>query len=263
MNIAEVRKRVLPLVIVIALAAGGWYWWTTRGSGTTGASDVLGGNGTIEAEQVAVTPQTTGRIVEMTGDEGTSVKRGDVLYRLDDTLLKLQIETANAGVNAAQANYDHVKKDSGSNSAERAAARAQLDQAKIALKMAKVQLGYATVKSPLDGVISSVAAQPGENAVPGTTLVTVSAVSSLTVTIFVPESMIGQVKLGQTGVLTTDSVDRDYAAKVVFVATQAEFAPSTLETKDQRVKLVYQVKLRITDADESLKPGMPADVVLR
>jgi HlyD family secretion protein len=49
----------------------------------------------------------------------------------------------------------------------------------------------------------------------------------------------------------------------VFVNSQAEFTPSSIETKDQRVNLVYQVKLRITDADSALKPGMPADVVLK
>ena len=50
---------------------------------------------------------------------------------------------------------------------------------------------------------------------------------------------------------------------MVFIATQAEFTPASIETKDKRIKLVYQVKLRITDADTSLKPGMPADVVLQ
>jgi HlyD family secretion protein len=84
----------------------------------------------------------------------------------------------------------------------------------------------------------------------------------MTVTIFVAESEIGQVKIGQKGTLTTDSVTKKYNCEVVFIATQAEFTPASIETKDQRVKLVYQVKLRITDADASLKPGMPADVVL-
>ena len=87
--------------------------------------------------------------------------------------------------------------------------------------------------------------------------------ASLTVTIYVPESRIGEVKLGQEGTLTTDSTSRTYHAKVVFIGSQAEFTPASIETKDQRVKLVYQVKLRITDGDLALKPGMPADVVLK
>jgi HlyD family secretion protein len=91
----------------------------------------------------------------------------------------------------------------------------------------------------------------------------VSDPSKLTVTIFVAETDIGKVKLGQTGALTTDSSSKTYHVSVVFIGTQAEFTPASIETKDQRTKLVYQVKLRITDSDSVLKPGMPADVVLQ
>jgi HlyD family secretion protein len=263
MDVHEIRKRVLPIVLVAVVIGAGWWWWSTRGGGAAASQDVLGGTGTIEAVQVAVTPQTAGRIVELTAEEGAAVNRRDVLYRLDDTLAKLQVTQAQAGVDAAKANYKHVRADNNSNKAERAAAKAQYDQAKAALKMAMVQLSYTTITSPLDGTLASIAARPGENAVPGSTLAMVSDTSSLTVTVFVPESLIGQVTVGQPGVVTTDSTARDYDGEVVFVATKAEFAPSTLETKDQRVKLVYQVKLKIKNADENLKPGMPADVVLK
>jgi HlyD family secretion protein len=260
MNHNEIRKRVLPLVLVVALAAGGWWWWSNRDVGT-GAAEALGGTGTIEAEQVAITPQVTGRIVDLAVDEGDNVAQGDELYRLDDTLLKLAVQQAQSGVDAAKVNYDHVRGDSDSNKAEKAAAKAQHEQAKIALSMAKVQLGYATVASPLAGVVSSIALRPGENAVPGTTMATISNVASPTITIFVPEGLIGQVGVGRSASLTTDSTaERRYKATVVYVATQAEFAPSTLETKDQRVKLVYQVKLAVENPDGALKPGMPADV---
>ena len=90
-----------------------------------------------------------------------------------------------------------------------------------------------------------------------------SQVQSLTVTIYVPETQIGQVKMGQPGTITTDSTTKTYNGKVTFIASQAEFTPASVETKDQRTKLVYQVKLNITDADANLKPGMPADVVLK
>jgi HlyD family secretion protein len=112
-------------------------------------------------------------------------------------------------------------------------------------------------------VLTSLAARAGENAVPGGTLAVVSDPTSLTVTIYIAESQIGLVKVGQTGTLTTDSTSKTYDAKVVFIGSQAEFTPASIETKEQRVKLVYQVKLRVTDADSSLKAGMPADVVLQ
>jgi HlyD family secretion protein len=254
-------KRILPILVVVAVLAVtgyfGWTWYSGQSSATAGS---LGGSGTVETDQIAVTPQTTGRIVVAPGAEGTPVKKGDVLYRLDASLAGLQVQQAQAGVNAASANLRAVRDDSSKKTADVDQARAQLEQAQVALTMAKVQAAYAVITSPIDGVISSIAAKAGENAVPGNTLAVISNPASLTVTIFVPESEIGQVKIGQTGTLMTDSVSKSYRARVVFIATQAEFTPASIETKDQRVKLVYAVKLSVADRSGTLKPGMPADV---
>ncbi|MDR3686505.1 MAG: HlyD family efflux transporter periplasmic adaptor subunit [Coriobacteriia bacterium] len=257
------RKRIIPILIVVVVLAGvGYYWWSNYSS-SAAANSELGGSGTIEAQQIAITPQTSGRIIVAPPVEGVAVKTGDVLYKLDPTTLKLQIKSAQAGVTAAESNYRHVRDDSSSTRAEKDAAKAQWQQAQIAEQMAVVQLGYTTIKSPADGILSSIAQNVGENAVPGTTLAMLSEIDSLTVTIYVPETQIGQVKMGQAGTLTTDSTTKVYNARVNYISSQAEFTPSSIETKDQRVKLVYQVQLNITDADSNLKPGMPADVVLK
>jgi len=256
-------KRIVPVIVIVAVvgvaAYFGWTWYTGSNVAATG----LSGSGTIETEQIAITPQTSARILTAPSEEGVAVKKGDVLYTLDSSLAELTLRQAVLGVDAAEANLQTVKDKSGHTKAEVAAAEAQLEQAKVAADMAQVQFGYTTVTSPIDGVIASIAARAGENAVPGSTLALVSNPASLTVTIFVPESQIGQVTVGQKGSLTTDSVSKTYNGVVVFIATSAEFTPASIETKDQRVKLVYQVKLRITDADAALKPGMPADVVLQ
>ncbi len=254
-------KWISLILVIIVLAVAG-YFGVTYYTGTTKAGNALGGSGTIETDQVALSPQASGRIIEAPAEEGVPVAKGDVLYRLDSTTAQLQVQQAQAGANAAQAAYNQAVKDK-KKSSEIAAARAQLDQALIAIQMAQVQLGYTSITSPLDGVLSSIAAKAGENAVPGGTLALVSNPASITVSIYVPESRIGEVKLGQEGSLTTDSTTRTYHAKVVFIGSQAEFTPASVETKDQRVKLVYQVKLRITDGDSALKPGMPADVVFQ
>lgn len=258
------RKRIIPIVLVIAVVAGIGYWWYTNyGTGSALANGALGGSGTIEAQQIAITPQTTGRILSAPAEEGVAVKAGDVLYQLDPSLLQLQLKSLQTVIDAAKSNYDHVKKDSDSTRADKDAAKVQWEQAKLSKQMAQTQLTYFTVKAPADGILSSIAQHTGENAVPGTTMAMLSQVQSLTVTIYVPENRIGEVKMGQAGSLTTDSVSKTYNAKVTYIASQAEFTPSSIETKDQRVKLVYQVKLDITDADQQLKPGMPADVVLQ
>jgi len=257
------RKRIIPiLIVVVVLAAIGYFWYTNYGGGAA-ANQALGGSGTIEAQQIAITPQTSGRIVAAPAEEGAAVKTGDVLYRLDPTQLALAVRSAKAGVNAALSNYKHVKNDSSSTNADKAAAKAQWQQAVISHQLALVQLGYATIKSPADGVLSSIAQHVGENAAPGTTLAMLSQIQQLTVTIYVPETQIGQVKIGQAGTLTTDSTTKTYHGVVTYISSQAEFTPASIETRDQRTKLVFQVKLNITDADANLKPGMPADVVLQ
>ncbi|NTU71229.1 MAG: efflux RND transporter periplasmic adaptor subunit [Coriobacteriia bacterium] len=257
-------KRILAIVLVVAILAGaGWWAWTTYGpNGSEATAGALGGSGTIEADQVAVTPQVSGRVIVAPAQEGVAVKKGDVLYKLDPSLLKLAVDQATAGVSAAKANYKAVKKDDASTKAEIASAKAQWDQAVAAQKMARVQLGFATIASPIDGIVTNLAVRAGENGTPGNTLAIVSDVANLSVTIYVPENRIGEVKVGQAGTISTDST-KEYAGKVTFVSPQAEFTPSSIETKDQRVKLVYQVKLAVTDADAALKQGMPADVVLR
>lgn len=256
-------KRIVPVILIVAvLAVAGYFAWSWL-AGPGAASAELSGSGTVETDQIAITPQTTGRILTAPAEEGVTVKKGDVLYTLDASLVELSVKQASAGVDAAKANLANVRDKSGHTDADIDAAKAQLEQARVALKMTQEQAGFTKITSPIDGTIASIAARAGENAVPGSTLALVSNPTSLTVTIFIPESQIGQVKLGQEGTLTTDSLTKTYHGTVVFVATSAEFTPASIETKDQRVKLVYQVKLRITDPDASLKPGMPADVVLK
>jgi HlyD family secretion protein len=258
------NRRVIVIVVIVVLAVAGYFGWQYYTKTGVAASNELGGSGTIETEQVAITPQTTGRIIEAPPNEGVPVKAGDVLYRLDPSVAKLNIEQARAGQKAAAANYKHVKNDSGSTSADIATAKAQLDQATVAVELAAVQESYTVVRSPLDGTIANVIANVGENAVPGNNLAIVSNPASLTVTIYIPENRIGEVHVGQDGELTTDSTPgKTYKVKVDFIGSQAEFTPASIETKDQRVKLVYQVKCRIIDPDQALKAGMPADVVLK
>jgi multidrug resistance efflux pump len=257
------RRIIVIVIVIVVLAAVGYYGYQSYQAANGATANGLTGSGTIETDQIAITPQTAGRIIAAPPEEGVAVTKGEVIFRLDPTLANLQVQQAQVGVNAAQANYKDVKNESGSTAALRDAAKAQLDQAKIVLQMTQAQAGYTTITSPIDGVLTNIAANAGENAVPGSTLAILSDPASLTVTIYIAENQIGQVKVGQTGTLTTDSTSKTYHGEVVFVNSQAEFTPSSIETKDQRVNLVYEVKLRITDADADLKPGMPADVVLK
>jgi len=252
------RRRIAPVVIVllVVLGAGGWYWWTHR---TTVEPGTVVVSGTVDANQVQVTSLVGGRVVKAELAEGDAVSGGATLYRIDDSALKLQVDQAAAGVRAANAAYKQAVKDDESK-ADIAAAKAALDQARAAESIARIQLGYATISSPATGTVTSIAISQGELASPGRTMATITETGSLFVRSFVPETQIGQVSIGQTATLLTDG-GQTAEAKVTFIASQAQFTPSNVETQDQRAKLVYEVRLEPVSA-EALTPGMPVTVTI-
>ena len=258
---ASRRRIVIVIVLVAVVAALGWWLWTTYGARGTAVNGLGTLTGSVEADESQVSSVMAGRIVSSSATEGVRVAKGQALFKLDDSILVLQVDQAEAGVRAARAALKQAKDDELSD-AEIAAAQARVDQANDALSMAKVQLGYATIAAPSAGVITAIAGNPGENASPGRALATVSDLERLYVSVYVPETEIGQVALGQKATITADSSADSFAGHVEFVANQAEFTPSNIETKEQRVKLVYEVRVRIEDAGTVLKPGMPVDVIL-
>ena len=255
----EQRRRppVAVLVIVLLLVAGGlgYWWWSSQ---QTAMSDTLTASGAVEQTEYQIAPAMAGRIETVTVGEGDSVKAGAVIARLDRRALTLQLAQTVAGVDAAKAGVTQAKNDG--TKAEVKAAKARLAQAQAAVKLAKVQLTYATVTAPQAGVVSAVAANAGQNASPGKTIATISDTNDLFVRVFVPETRIGDVKLGAAATVKTDSSDVTYPGVVEFIASQAEFTPNNVETKEQRVKLVYEVRVRLDDTSGVLKAGMPVDV---
>ena len=253
---------VLVLVLIAALVAGGWWLWTEYGADAFATSDQSTLSGTVEAEESQVSSVIAGRIASVSATEGAQVTAGTALFKIDDAVLAAQVKQAEAGVRAAQAALDQAKSDNLS-SAEIAAAQAKLDQANAVLEAANAQLGYTTVSAATDGVITAVAANVGENASAGKALATISNLARLHVSVYVAETDIGNVKLGQSATITTDSSSDAFGGIVDFIASEAEFTPSNIETKEQRVKLVYEVRIAIQGAQDVLKPGMPVDVELQ
>lgn len=250
------RHKIAPIILAIALvAAGGWYVWSSRTADTNGPVTV---SGTVDADQVQVSSLVGGRVTEAKLAEGDRVAAGDVLYHVDDSALALQVTQANAAVTAAKAAWDQTVKDKDSK-ADIAAAKAQWQQATAAVKIAKIQLGYATITAPAAGTVTAVAIGEGELASPGRTLATITEDDAVFVRAFVPEPSMGKIAVGQSVRIETDSGDT-VAAKVTFIASQAQFTPSNVETKDQRSKLVFEVRLAPT-ASSALNPGMPVTVI--
>jgi HlyD family secretion protein len=144
------------------------------------------------------------------------------------------------------------------------AQRAQLAQAEAAVRVIEATLAAMTIRAPFDGVVTVRHREPGEIVAAGSPVLTIMNPDDRWVRIYVPETRIGAVRVGQAATITTDTFpEKTYRGEVSVIATEAEFTPKTVQTTEERVKLVYAVKVRVTgDPARDLKPGMPADVRL-
>lgn len=144
------------------------------------------------------------------------------------------------------------------------ARRAAVSQAEAALSAAETALADLELAAPLDGVVTVRHREPGEVVAAGQPVLTLLDLENRWVRIYVPEDRIGAVSLGAPAAITVDTYpDRRFDGAVRFIASEAEFTPKTVQTPEERVRLVYAVEVRVTaDEERVLKPGMPADVTL-
>jgi len=146
---------------------------------------------------------------------------------------------------------------------ELATLQASIARDRAALAAADAQLGYTTLVSPQTGVVLRKHVEPGEMIATGTAAITLADLDNIWLKIYIPEPQLGQVKLGQPAEVTTDSYPgKRYRGTVIFINSEAEFTPKNVQTQEERVKLVFAVKIRLENPNQELKPGMPADARL-
>lgn len=144
------------------------------------------------------------------------------------------------------------------------AQRSVVEQARAQLALAEATYAYSVIEAPFEGVITTRHREPGEAVGAGTPVVTLLDPDDRWVRIYVREDAIGRVQLGASAEIRSDTYpDRIYEGEVVFIGSEAEFTPRNVQTTEERTKLVYPVKVRITgDPAFELKPGIPADVTI-
>ncbi len=144
------------------------------------------------------------------------------------------------------------------------AARATLAAAQAAVHTFDATLANMVVRAPFPGTVTVRHHEPGEIVTAGAAAVTLLNRAERWVKVYVPETRLGAVRIGQPASITSDTFKgRAYGGEVMYISSEAEFTPKTVQTREERVKLVYAVKVRVTgDPGFELKPGMPADVVL-
>jgi len=246
--------------------------------GTTSDKNALVLSGNIEVTEVNVGFKTPGRVQALFTEEGKSVAEGDRIAEIDSAELVSLVAQNKASVQNAQAEFDKAYKDhqrllklyhDGAISAqqmdsaitahEMSTSRLRLSQA--SLKTAEVRFGDAVIFSPLAGVVLRKNAEAGEIVGAGAPVFTIGDLANPWVKIYVKEDRMGVVKLGQKAEIIVDTFpDKRYEGMVTFISSEAEFTPKNVQTREERVKLVYGVKITVKNQNSELKPGMPADV---
>ena len=142
-------------------------------------------------------------------------------------------------------------------------ARARVEQGRAALALAETHFENTKLTSPLAGVVLSHNIEPGEFVAAGTPIVTVADTAHLWVRAYISQTDLGRIQHGQKVAVRTDTFpDKTYDGTIGFIAAEAEFTPKTVQTPKERVKLVFRLKVDLVNANDELKPGMPADVLI-
>jgi len=144
------------------------------------------------------------------------------------------------------------------------AQEAMVDQARAGLARADATLANAVIVAPFPGRITVRHREPGEVVGPGAPVLTLLDPGNRWVRIYVREDQIGAIRVGMAARITSDTYpDKVYQGEVTFIGSEAEFTPRNVQTTEERIKLVYPVKVQIIgDTEFELKPGIPADVSL-
>lgn len=174
----------------------------------------------------------------------------------EDAMARYDLMTAQ--YNAAQQNFNKVKKIFRQEEIDQA--KANLNKSIAGVDLLKKNIRDSYVLSPINGFLVKTFIENGETVSPMSSLFKVSDLDVVELVIYVSEEELGLIKLGQKSEVTIDTYkDKVYEGKVTYISPEAEFTPKNIQTKDERTKLVFAVKIEIPNDNYDLKPGMPAD----
>lgn len=237
-------------------------------------------SGIVEATEVRLSFQVAGIIEEILTDEGKWVNKGEVVARIDtEELLKIKAQ-AQAALKEAELQHQRLKED-----LERAenlyaagavpaykrdavktdfdVAKSKIENLRASLDLTELRLGYAQLASPIDGFVLVKSAEPGEYAHIGSSVLTIADIRDAWLTGYINETDLGKVKLNQEVDIRIDTFpDKVYKGRISFISQEAEFTPKHIQTKEERIKLVYRIKITVDNSNMDLKPGMPADAYI-
>jgi len=194
-------------------------------------------------------------------DRAVELFSKDEISAQDRDLAETALKRSAANFAAAQQRYNEAVE--GSRKEDIAIARANLAQANANLGLSRIDESYTTLYAPTTGVITVRQAELGEVVAPGSPVVTLADLDHIWLRAYIAETDLGKIHWGQDAGITTDTYPgKQYHGRISFISSSAEFTPKSVQTTQERVTLVYRIKIDVDNPNHELKPGMPADAHL-
>jgi len=173
---------------------------------------------------------------------------------------RADVVRAEAALQSSQANQFELKR----REQDVLAHRADVSRARAQVAITDTQINDTVVSAPIDGVVLVKSAEVGEVLAAGTTVVTIGDIDHPWLRAYINETDLGRVKYGGPATLTTDSFPgKSYPGRISFIASEAEFTPKQIQTHEERVKLVYRIKIDVDNRSHDLKSNMPVDAEIQ
>jgi len=271
-------KLIAIIILVIVLGAGAVIKFILYEKKLN--TKVIKVSGNIEGDDVRLSFRVQGQILELLTDEGMVIRVGDTVARLKTDELTSIRDNALGQLKAAEYQYELDKIDyeraenlfkAGSYSQQQRDAaktqfesdKANVEALKAQLDLANTRLGFTDLAATLDGYVLVKSSLPGEVVQIGTPVFTVVDLHNIWVTAYINETDLARVKLNQKADVKTDTYpNKVYKGRISFISSQSEFTPKQIQTTEERVKLVYRIKVKVDNESLDLKPGMPADAYI-
>lgn len=287
------KLAIIPILVVISLLLV--FLIYRRQQSDILPPDVIYSSGTVEAAAVSVAAQTSGKIIDKRFSRGDQINAGDTLLLIEGALLDAKQQELDASIAATRdeisaaridlANvktnldrlkeayavgsipkreYDNVQTAYESGTRRLASLEARLQTISAQQQALDIQRGYTAVTSPASGFVQADPVEIGEIAMTGSTLLEIVDLSDTWVEIYVNEADLPHLHLNDPADVFLDA-NPDSAIKgtVSFISQKAEFTPKNVQTKKERVKLVFAVRIKVDNTAGSFKPGLPVDVYLK
>jgi HlyD family secretion protein len=289
-------KRLLAVAAIAAIVVAAWFIYQARVAVKPLPEGLIQANGRIEGDTTLIASKLPGRIARLEVREGDSVKPNQVLATLEDAQVRARAEQAARAAESARMQmlaargqaeqaardaerFNALLKDGTATRREweqanlardvaqrtLRAAQAQYEAARHAQSEAESVLRDLTITAPSGGIVTARFREQGEVVAAGSPMLSIVDLDRLYLQVYVPELLIGKLRLGLPARIYFDAFpDAPVSAVVRYISSRAEFTPKEVQTPDERVKLVFAVRLYLTEnPDHRVTPGLPADAVIR